>query len=356
MNAWKRSEGEDSPRLSRVPARPLTLTFSPQTGRRGQKKHLCPSAERGPRAARVGYGVLLLLLLIALPVSNAGAQDPSADKLVLRRCPVAYVRTTSVGAPTPGLLRDCLVEPGDRVEEGQVLGRLRDDEQRAEVQLRELEAKSDVDVRLNQAKKAQSDNKMARSMALLRRGAINAEEVETHRLEVEAGALDVERARYAHQIAQVRLNDAKTKLRACEFVSPHAGIVAAVPKHPGEPVAANEILFKVVDPERIEVTGFADVTDVWRLRAGMPVRVILDVPAADLAVEREVFEGRLSFIDTQVDPLTRTCKVTARVQNRNGWLRAGLEARMEIGPLPPPDAKPHGLPAVKDARVGMTQP
>ena len=318
--------------------------------------HSAPAQPGLRRAIRACFAGPLLLLVVALPPSHAGAEDPSADVLVLRRCPVGYVRTTTLGSSTHGLLRECLVEPGDRVEAGQVLGRLRDEEARAEVQLRELEAKSTVDVRLNEAKKAQADNKMARSMALLRRGAINAEEVETHRLEVDAAALEVERSRYSHQLAQVRLEDAKMRLRACEFVSPHAGIVAAAPKHAGEPVAPNEILFKVVDPERIEVTGFADVTDVWRLRAGQAVRVIVDVPAAELAVEREVFDGKLTFIDTQVDPLTRTCKVTARVQNRGDLLRAGLEARMEIGPLPPVDAKTRPRPAGKDARVGMTQP
>ena len=269
---------------------------------------------------------------------------------------MGYARTTSVGVPSHGLLRECLVEPGDRVEAGQVLGRLRDDEARAEVQLRELEAKSDIDVRLNEAKKSQADNKMTRSLALARRNAINGEEMELHRLELEAATLEVERAKHIHQLAQVRLDDAKTKLRACEFVSPHAGVVAAVVKHPGEPVAPNEVLFKVVDTERIDVTGYADLTDVWRLRAGQTVRVILDIPAADLAVEHEVFPGRLTFVDTQIDPLTRTCKVIARVQNRNGLLRAGLEARMEIDPLPAPDGKERPLPTVKDTRVGMTHP
>lgn len=305
---------------------------------------------------RAGVVWLALIVLVSLPPTRARADDPSADVLTLRRCPVGYVRTSSIAAPAQGSLRERLVEPGDRVDAGQVLGRLDDDEARAEVNFLELQAKSDVDVRLSEAKKAQVDSKMARSMLLLRRGAINAEEVELHRLEAAAAALEVERSKYTLQLAQARFNSAKVKLRDCEFVSPHAGIVILAPKHPGESVAANEVLFKVVDPERIEVTGFADVTDVWRLRAGQPVRVILDVPAADLAVEQEIFEGKLAFVDPQIDPLTRTCKVTARVPNRGGILRAGLETRMEIGPLPPPDAKPAAQPAEKTPRVGMTQP
>jgi len=50
----------------------------------------------------------------------------------------------------------------------------------------------------------------------------------------------------------------------------------------------------------------------------------------DLPLEREVFSGRISFIDTRVDPLSQTCKVLAKCENRNRLLRAGLEARMEI--------------------------
>lgn len=308
------------------------------------------------RHARAKIAGLVLMWLVLIPVGLAVAEDPSADVLVLRRCPVAYVRTSTIAASAHGALRDRLVEPGDRVEAGQVLGRLEDDEARAEVQLLELQAKSDVDVRLSEAKKNQADSRLARSMTLLRRGAINAEEVELHRLEAASAGLEVERAKHTLRLDQARLAAAQAKLRDYELASPHAGIVILAPKQPGESVAPKDILFKVVDPERIEVTGFADLTDVWRLRAGQSVRVILDVPAADLAVEHEVFDGKIAFVDAQIDPLTRTCKVTARVQNRGGILCAGLEARLEIGPLPPPGAKPPALPAGTDTRVGLAQP
>jgi RND family efflux transporter MFP subunit len=302
------------------------------------------------------------MLLIVVIEQPAGAADPSAETLVLRHCTVAYARTAAVGTTTHGLLRETLVEPGDRVVAGQLLGRMRDDEARAEARLRELEAKSDIDVRLSEAKKAQADNKMKRSMALLMRSAINAEEVEMHRLEVAAAALEVERSRQTHDVAQARSDSAQAFLRACTLVSPHGGIVAEVKKHAGEPVMPNEVLFKIVDDTRIEVTAFADVSDVWRLRQGQPVRIIPEIPAVDLAVEREVFEGRVAYIDTQIDPLTRTCKVLVRVDNRGGLLRAGLETRMEIDPLPAPPAPPKPVnapapvPAPGGTKVGMSRP
>jgi hypothetical protein len=60
------------------------------------------------------------------------------------------------------------------------------------------------------------------------------------------------------------------------------------------------------------------------------VRIIPEIAGADLAVEREVFTGRIFFIDTRVDPLSQTCKVLVKCANRDRLLRAGLEARMEI--------------------------
>jgi hypothetical protein len=101
-------------------------------------------------------------------------------------------------------------------------------------------------------------------------------------------------------------------------------------KRPGEPVAPNLPVFRIVDVDHLLITGQVDVVDVWRLHAGQSVRVIPEIAGADLAVEREVFVGRIYFIDPHVDALSQTCKVLARCENRNRLLRAGLEARMEI--------------------------
>ncbi|MBV8316082.1 MAG: hypothetical protein JOZ53_14160, partial [Planctomycetaceae bacterium] len=38
----------------------------------------------------------------------------------------------------------------------------------------------------------------------------------------------------------------------------------------------------------------------------------------------------ITFVDSEIDPKTRTCRVFAEVENRGGLLRSGLECYMEI--------------------------
>jgi RND family efflux transporter MFP subunit len=297
--------------------------------------------DRARREVFLGLPALLLLATLG-DGGHAGAADltdPSADVLILRRCPIDYERSATMGSPQHGVIQDCLVAPGDRVKAGQVLARLHADDIRAEVKLREMEAESDVDIRLNRAKSAQATIKLKTTQALVRRNAASVEEFNLQKAEAEAAILAIEMAEQGHRLAKVRLQQAQAQLRAREFVSPHDGVVVAILKRRGEPVAPNEPIFKVVDPTRLQLTGRVDVTDSWRLRLGQSVRVIPEIAGADLPVEREAFTGRIVFIDTHIDPMTQTCKVLVNFDNRGGLLRAGLEARIEIDPRAVPDDK-----------------
>ena len=112
-------------------------------------------------------------------------------------------------------------------------------------------------------------------------------------------------------------------------------MVVDILKYPGESVTETEVVIKVVGVDRLRVTGFLNVADLLRVKLGQPVRVAVDVAGEDLPIEHETFTGRVDFIDSQIDPATRTCKVIAEVSNRDGILRSGFEARMEILPIPP---------------------
>jgi multidrug efflux pump subunit AcrA (membrane-fusion protein) len=66
------------------------------------------------------------------------------------------------------------------------------------------------------------------------------------------------------------------------------------------------------------------------VRKGQEIRVTPEIDGDDLPVENETFMGRIVFVDSRIDPTTRTCKVVAEVRNRDLLLASGLEARMEI--------------------------
>jgi|GEM_PF-1884942 len=291
----------------------------------------------------IGFGRLAALCgwIIVLgsspgrPADAADPVDPSAEVVVLRRCPIDYERSATLGSSQYGVIQECLVVPGDRVQAGQVLGRMRDDELRAELKLRELEAKSDVEIRLSEARNAQASIRLRTTQSLVRRNAASVEDYNLHKMEAEAASIAVEQAKHSRELAKVRLEQAHAQVRAREFVSPYDGVVVAVLKRQGEPVAPNEPIFKVVDPARLQVTGQADITESWRLQVGQSVRVVPDIAGADLPVEHEAFAGRIVFIDSHIDPMTQTCKILVNLDNRGGRLRSGLETRLEIDPRPP---------------------
>ena len=277
---------------------------------------------------------VILLIGASLLASPVDAVDPagarSEDVVVLRRCTIDYEQVSSVGASLFGILNECSVEPGSQVKAGQVLGRLVDADARAELELRELAANSDIDIRLNENKEALARNRLNSATALMNRKALSRMDYTQQRLEAEAAGLDVENAKLRRQVAEAQARQARAALRLREFVSPHGGVVTAVLKRRGEPVAPNFPLIKVVDVDHLVVTGLVDVVDVWRIHVGQAVTIIADIAGADLPVEHEVFPGRIVFIDTHIDPMSQSCKVLANCDNRNRLLRAGLEARMEI--------------------------
>jgi RND family efflux transporter MFP subunit len=278
--------------------------------------------------------IVILLFGTSLAASQVDADDPagtpSEQVVVLRRSTIEYERISSVGSSLFGILKECFVEPGSEVKEGQVLGRLVDADVRAELQLRELEAGSDIDIRLSQNKEALALRKLKGATALMQRNAVSRLEYTQQRLEAEAATLDVENAKRRRRVAEALVRQSRAVLQAREFVSPHGGVVTAVLKRRGEPVAPNVPLFRVVDVDHLVVTGQVDVIDVWRLQVGQPVKIIPDIAGADLPVEHEVFPGRIVFIDTHIDPMSQCCTVLAKCDNRHRLLRAGLEARMEI--------------------------
>jgi RND family efflux transporter MFP subunit len=294
-----------------------------------------------------------LAAIPAIGASTLGAEPRSlaTGPIVLTRCTLEFEKTTLLGAQQTGVVSEMLVKAGDRVNAGQVLGRLFDSELRADLELRRAEAENDTDIRLGEAKLALALAKLKASEALSKRNLISAEELTTHKLDAQSATLEIEAARHRRRVAGLASRQVEAMILSREFLSPHDGIVVMVLKRKGESVAPNESVLRLVGAETVRVTGYLDIGDAWQIKAGQQVRVKPDISGAELPIEDEVFTGQIEYVDPEINAENQTCKVVAIVDNKGGLLRAGLEARMEITPESTTASLGDARPALPDSNL-----
>ena len=161
---------------------------------------------------------------------------------------------------------------------------------------------------------------------------VSIQDLQLQQLAVKTAELGLQAAIQSRRMAEAQLHAAKAMVAAREIVSPHDGIIVEIYKNVGEAITVGTPIYKVVAIDRMRVTGYLDVGDAWHVHQGQAVRIMPELEGGDLPIEREVFEGKITFVDSEIDPKTRTCRVFAEVENRGDLLRSGLECRMEISP------------------------
>ena len=304
-------------------------------------------------------GLIAPALIGVRALAGDGVPSPT-EVILLQRCTIEYERSTRVGAnpnTQMGFLQDCLVRQGDRVKAGQVLGRLFNKDALANLQALTVALEiSETTIRQKEAALVVERAKLRRDEKLFSQNrAVSVESLQIQQLAVRTAELDLQAAIQNRRMAESQMNQGKALVDARDIVSPHDGIVTEIYINAGEAIQyevcdptyeyyfgiqsnirkspVDTYLFaicKVVDVDRLRVIGFLDVGDAWRVRQGQAVRIMPELEGSDLPIEREVFEGKITFVDGQIDPRARTCRVFAEVENRGGLLRSGLECRMEI--------------------------
>ncbi|MBV8076684.1 MAG: efflux RND transporter periplasmic adaptor subunit, partial [Planctomycetaceae bacterium] len=254
--------------------------------------------------------------------ASAGEGAPAPPGVIpLRKCTIEYARSTLVGSNQAGLIQECLVRPGDRVKGGQVLGRLFNRDVLAELEFRTAALEnSEMAVHQGEATLEVERTKLGRAGTLYNRSALSIQDLQLQQLAVKTAELGLQAAIRGRRMAEAQLHTAKAMVAVREIVSPHDGIIVEVYKNVGETITLGIPLYKVVAIDRMRVTGYLDVGDAWRVHRGQAVRITPELEGGDLPIEREVFAGAITFVDSEIDPKTRTCRVFAEVENRGGLL------------------------------------
>ncbi|MCK8778637.1 efflux RND transporter periplasmic adaptor subunit [Rhizobium sp. NTR19] len=198
------------------------------------------------------------------------------------------VQTVVVMPQASGTINEIMVTAGQKVEKGQVLARLDDDEQIIE--------RDKAQVALKSAQEKSASYKNLQSVA----------------------RLDVLDAQIAEQSAKLALATAELNLKRRDIVAPIEGIAGIVPVNVGDNVTTQTSIVTIDDRSAILVDFWAPERFAVAIEPGQAVE------ASAIARPGLVFAGKVDAIDNRVDPASRTMRVRARIENPKDELRAGM--------------------------------
>jgi len=204
-------------------------------------------------------------------------------------------RAIEVRAQTGGLVNSVSVPKGSRVREGSPLCQIEPGDRPARL----AEAQASI-------AKAEADADSARQLAR-----------EGFGTQTDATAADAALAQARTQVEQIRLDIARTDIRA-----PFDGVLETASAETGTLLQAGALCATLLDLDPLRVVGFAPERAINAFREGTDAR-------ATLATGQTV-AGIISFISKTADPNTRTFRVEIDVDNPDFSIRDGLSAEMMI--------------------------
>lgn len=200
-------------------------------------------------------------------------------------------------AKVGGEIRELLVEEGDFVREGQLVGRLDGDRLRLELK----QAEADLQ---------KLEREYKRNLDLHEKGLVSVGAYENIKFELEA-------LRATHERAALELS--YTNLRA-----PISGVIAERFVKVGNTINADTRVFHVTTLDPLIIYLHVPEKEYRRIRAGQEAMVQVD------ALKDAYFAGKVARISPVVDPRSGTFKVTIEVADESARLKPGMFGRVHI--------------------------
>lgn len=225
--------------------------------------------------------------------------------------PNAY-RQVSVTALVGGRVVGVSARLGDRVRKGQSLAQVYSPEV-AEARTKYVSAKAMLDAH---------DRELRRTQKLVEIGAASRQELEKIHAEHAAQTAAVESARSRLRLLGADV-DGSVPSTSQESASTHVpapidGVVTERVANVGLNVDPTTMLFTVVDLSNVWIVADVFERDLQWVREGTRATV------TTTAYPDQPLEGRISFIDPQLNTTSRTAKVRVEIANPRGDLRLGM--------------------------------
>ncbi|MEY2563971.1 MAG: rane fusion protein multidrug efflux system [Verrucomicrobiota bacterium] len=207
------------------------------------------------------------------------------------------VQGAMISAELAGTVSEINFESGTTVKKGDILLKL--DASAEQAQLRSAQADAEL---------AKADFERAQDLA--------------NRKVISAAELDAASSKYAQKKAAVE--NIQSIINKKEIRAPFDGAAGIRSVNPGEMVAVGHPLVSLQSLDKVFVDFALPQQQLAEVKTELPVKVTTDAIA-----DRE-FDGKLTAINSSIDPATRNLSLQATVDNADHVLRPGMFARVKV--------------------------
>ena len=225
-----------------------------------------------------------------------------------------------VKSKASGEILEMRAETGATVQRGTLLVRV--DQRSPRNTLNQAEA--DLEVVGARLQDAEAEKRM--SDELFKTQSITEQEHETAVLSVANARAEVIRA-------QVAVEEARISMEDTDVLAPITGTIIArnvergqVISSPTRDVGGGTVLLTMADLGLVQVRTLVDETDIGKIRAGLRATVTVD------AYPNQPFQGEILKVEPKAETLQNVTMfpVLVRIDNRNGLLKPGMNADVEL--------------------------
>ena len=184
-----------------------------------------------------------------------------------------------------------------------------------EVEAGAILIEQEVSSELTQLQAAEADESLARS---------NLDRVNRLFQQKLISRAEYDSARAAFQSASARTETVRASLDKKQIVAPFSGRLGLRQVDLGQSITAGTPIVSLQAADPMLINFSLPQYNMQFLSAGLGVRVTSD------AVPDTVFEGRITAINTEIDPATRTVSIQATLANPNGLILPGMFASVDV--------------------------
>jgi membrane fusion protein (multidrug efflux system) len=247
----------------------------------------------------------------ATTTEAAGVASESGGTIVATGEFVSPVRS-ELAVRVPGRVAKMYVDEGSRISRGQALLELETDYPRLNLE------KAQADIARADSAQQDAQRDLNRKKELIAKESIP-------QATYDRSQAMFDQARAAKQSAQAQANIFRQQMSDSTLRSPIDGVVAEKRTDVGQRLGDATVALVVVQTSPLKLRFRVPEKEISHVRQGQNVKATVDAYAGD------VFQGKVAVVGGVIDPTTRSFTVETEFPNRDGKLKPGMFARVEMG-------------------------